>query len=667
MSVLPPPAAKITLCKITRVAIVFPNARQTASTVALLIGLLVFPLAVSSSTAEGISRGARHPMALPQSLPRAEDVGPFLDRLIRTQLARHGIPGAAVALVKGSKILHLGGYGRSDLQRGTPVSAESTLFRTGSVSKSFTWTAVLQLVEQGKLDLHADVNRYLTAFRIPATYPDPITLAHLLTHTAGFEDRAFGVYARTPAELAPLGAFVTSQMPARIFPPGEVSAYSNYGACLAGYIVERVSGVPFENYVEAHILAPLGMAGSSFRQPLPREFESRLAKGYRDSLEPGAFELNLAVPAGALSATAADMSGFMIALLQGGRVGGARILDARSARAMQERQFSNHPAVSGLTYGFQELNIGGQRVLAQPGDMLYFTTALFLLPQHDLGLYVAYNRGRATDAPMELLENILGWFFPSPPWVLPAAPAPRSASDPGRFAGGYRITRRNETGLGKLRKLFAPVRVRVAAPGVLHISGLRVVPESLWRETKPGVFRDLSSPEIVAFRTDASGRATHLFEGNFPIAAYTRLPWYGDPELHFALLALCLPFFAVTPLAWTLSALRHSSGGDLSLDWRSRMAAASMCVVNLLFLLGMIGVIANGRELLFGLTPLARTVLFLPPLSAALTILSLVLAGTAWRRNRWRLRSRLYYSLLGLLGLVFIGSLYYWNLLGTRF
>jgi CubicO group peptidase (beta-lactamase class C family) len=642
------------------------GARRTAPSAALFAGLLLTHPAVLPNDAEHLSPSAAIQIATPQPLSWAETAGLFLDHALSDQLAFRGIPGAAVAVVQGGKILHLAGYGQADLQQRKPVSAETTLFRTGSVSKLFTWTAVMQLVEQGRLDLYADVNQYLSAFQIPETYPEPITLAHLLTHTAGFEERAFGFYARAAGELVPLGRFLADHMPARIFPPGEVSAYSNYGASLAGYVVEQVSGVPFEDYVETQILAPLGMADSSFRQPLPPALAARLATGYRASLQPGDFEWDLAAPAGALSATAADMARFMIAHLQKGRSDTARILGERTTQAMQRRRFTNHPAVSGLTHGFHELDIAGQRVLAQPGDMLHFTSALFLLPEHDLGLYVAYNRGRAADVPLELVYGFLGRFFPSHSWLLPES-LPISDTDVGRFTGSYRSTRRNETGLEKLQEFFSPVRVRVAGPGVLHISGLKVVPESLWMETAPCLFRDRSSPQILAFREDASGRATHLFEDNFPIAGYTRLPWYGAPEIHYALLAVCLALFLLTPIAWSVSALRRPSRGGARLAQRARAAAGTMCVVNLLFLAGMVVVIANGRELLFGITPLARAVLLLPLLSTVLTGLTLFLAVIAWRGSYWSLWSRLHYSLASLSGLAFVGSLHYWNLLGLGF
>jgi CubicO group peptidase (beta-lactamase class C family) len=257
----------------------------------------------------------------------------------------------------------------------------------------------MQLVEQDQLDLNADVSQYLSTFRIPATLSEPITLSHLLTHTAGFEDWSYASHARPPADLDPLGLFLSRSIPARLFPPGEASGYSNYGAALAGYLVALASGLGFEDYVETHILEPLGMSSTSFRQPLPPALAPQLATDYDASLAPGELEWDLARPADALSSTAADMARFMIALLQEGRLGTRRILKAETVATMQRRRFTNHPAVSGLTYGFQELNIAGQRILAQPGDMPYFTAALFLLPKHELGLFVADTIG---EAPREL-------------------------------------------------------------------------------------------------------------------------------------------------------------------------------------------------------------------------------------------------------------------------
>src|SRR5262245_48494785 len=208
---------------------------------------------------------AAHPLT-------AQDVEAFLEGLIPAEIERNDIAGATVAIVKDGKLLFAKGYGYADVAKHTPVSAEETLFRPGSVSKLFTWTAVMQLVEQGKLDLDRDVNEYLD-FKIPATYAEPITLRHLMTHTPGFEEAIKDLFVPDASQLKPLRDYLTNHIPRRIFPPGKIPAYSNYATALAGYIVERVSGKPYNEYIRDEILLALGMNRSTFVQPLPAELE----------------------------------------------------------------------------------------------------------------------------------------------------------------------------------------------------------------------------------------------------------------------------------------------------------------------------------------------------------------------------------------------------------
>src|SRR5215210_1193876 len=235
----------------------------------------------------------------------------FLDDMLARQLAEDHIPGASIAIVKDGRLFFAKGYGYANLDQRTPVVADQTLVRVGSIAKLFTWTAVLQLVEQGKLDLNADVNTYLGDVTIPATYPAPITLAHLLTHTAGFEDRQLGITVSSAGGLAPLGTYLADAMPARVFPPGTVTAYSNYGTTLAGYIVERVSHQPFAQYAQQHILQPLAMRHSTFAQQLPPDLAAQLAVSYDrydNTYHAMPFEYFQIAPAAGLSATASDVA-----------------------------------------------------------------------------------------------------------------------------------------------------------------------------------------------------------------------------------------------------------------------------------------------------------------------------------------------------------------------
>ncbi len=187
-----------------------------------------------------------------------------------------------VVVVKDGQVLLAKGYGYADVEKRIPVDAEHTLFRPGSVTKLFTWTAVMQLVEQGKIDLQADVNTYLTAFQIPATYPQPITMLDLMAHTAGFEEPQSRIWWQSSAEeMTSLEDYLAQNMPARVYPPGQMPAYSNYGATLAGYIVEQVSGEPYEQYIEAHIFTAAGHGSQHHGTAVcPRALAPDMSQGY---------------------------------------------------------------------------------------------------------------------------------------------------------------------------------------------------------------------------------------------------------------------------------------------------------------------------------------------------------------------------------------------------
>ena len=229
------------------------------------------------------------------------DVDGWLDGLIPYGLDTGDIAGAVVVVVKDGQVLTQRGFGYADMKTRKPVDPDTTLFRPGSISKLFTWTAVMQQVQAGKLDLDRDINDYLD-FKIPPAFGKPITLRNLMTHTAGFEETAKYLIATKLADNRPLDAALKRSVPARIYAPGSTASYSNYGASLAGYIVQRVSGEPFEAYVQRHIFAPLGMAHSSFVQPLPAGLGPLLASGYaRASEDPQPYEIIPLSPAGALS------------------------------------------------------------------------------------------------------------------------------------------------------------------------------------------------------------------------------------------------------------------------------------------------------------------------------------------------------------------------------
>ncbi len=399
----------------------------------------------------GAARAAVGPASAAASGPAGPtdpaEIASFLDQLFSQQMDEFHLAGITAVMVRDGYVLFQKGYGYSDLKNQIPVDPKKTLFRIGSTTKLFTWTAVLQLVEQGKLDLNADINQYLD-FQIPDTFPEPITLKHLMSHTAGFEQRAYQALALTPDQIQPLGKFLATHLPARVFPPGQVSVYSDYGVDLAGYIVERVSGVPFNEYIEANILKPLGMTRTTLRQPVPSSLAIDMSNGYQyttNGFQLANFELMNTVPSGAMSSTASDMARFMIAHLQGGSLcPGDResvnaacgsILQAATEQLMQSGLWKPNPGMVGYTHGFMELQYNGQRILHHGGDTAGFHSLLMLLPDQNLGFFVSYNTTSPGFGWEQTLLAFIDHYYPSPPAVN--QPVPGAFSGAEMYAGVY--------------------------------------------------------------------------------------------------------------------------------------------------------------------------------------------------------------------------------------
>ncbi|NIV40235.1 MAG: serine hydrolase, partial [Anaerolineae bacterium] len=334
--------------------------------------LLFLVAAIGATPAPAVQAVEAHPNMLPAAGTRLatgpsspQEMEAFLDDFFEAKMAELHIPGAAIIVVRDGQVYLTKGYGYSDVARQTPVDPAKTAFRAGSVSKLFTWTAVMQVAERGLLDLDADVNRYLGAFQVPETFAQPVTMAHLLTHTAGFEHRWIGTMTRDPGGLEPLSKELAKAMPRRVEAPGVVHSYSNYGTGLAGHLVEQVSGLSFDQYVEENIFYPLGMDGTTFRQPVPEALAANLATGY--TYADGTFDAAAPIyekmaPAGAVTLTPIDMAPFMIAHLHEGAYGDERILEPSTAQEMHRQQFTHHPDMPGMTYGFKERFINGLRV-----------------------------------------------------------------------------------------------------------------------------------------------------------------------------------------------------------------------------------------------------------------------------------------------------------------
>ncbi|MEO8115853.1 MAG: serine hydrolase domain-containing protein, partial [Phenylobacterium sp.] len=404
-----------------------------------------------------------------------QDLDGWLDGYMPYALASSGIPGAVVVVVKDGQVLTEKGYGFADLKSRRPVDPQTTLFRPGSVSKLITWTAVMQQVEAGKIDLDADVNQYLD-FKIPPYDGKPVTMRQLMTHTAGFAETIKHLFPANAKVLRPLDKFISAWTPNRIFPPGEVPAYSNYGAALAGYIVQRTSGEPFDQYLARHIFTPLGMNHSSFSQPLPPALLAGMASGYpRLGAPAGPYEFVGPGPAGSMAATGDDMARFMIAHLNNGQYGQARILQDATARQMHAPQKQYAPPLNGMALGFYHEDANGRVIIGHGGDTVAFHSDLHLLPNDNVGLFISMNSpgkaGLAQNIRQTLLSGFLDRYYPLTETALPTAPTAKAHA--AAMQGVYWSSRRVDTGYLWMLGLLGQLKVAANKDGTLTVSALK--------------------------------------------------------------------------------------------------------------------------------------------------------------------------------------------------
>lgn len=603
------------------------------------------------------------------------DLETFLDEFFREQIKTLHIPGAAFVLVKDGKIPFTKGYGFANLQNRTPVMPEQTVFRVASVSKLFTATAVMQLVERGSLNLNDDVNKYLKLFQLPEDYPRPVTIAHLLTHTAGFGERYIGMAARRESDVVPLGQYLAARMPPRVMPPGDTISYSNHGIALAGHLVEVISGVPFARYVEENILKPLGMSSSSFLAP--NDLKSRLAVGYEyknGTYRPFSFDYGQIAPAGSLISTASDMARFMIAHLQDGRYGSLRILSEATAHDMHGRHFTHHPRLPGFAYGFYEYVKNGQRAIMHDGDWGGFGSRLFLLPEQNLGLFVSYNNDHFK-LREELVKQFLDRFFPVQE-KQPIPPTGELWNQASRFTGFYRVNRYPRHTFDKLGLLYllgSEFRVTADAEGRLTVHDPREFGDPVrYVPVEPLLFRSLEDESYVAFRENREGRITRMFLQFAGPASLEKLSWYETAAFQSRLAGFIAIVFLSACAAWVyqrlIRRLRKPGGADIGLSRLARILGRLVSALNVIFLSGLPLTLAwDPIQLTYGVPGLVIGLLCIPLLTSILTIGLPICAVLAWKNGYWSITERLHYSLITLAALVFIPFLLYWNLLGFRY
>ncbi len=592
----------------------------------------------------------------------------FLDGFFATAMDSLHVPGAVFVFVENGRIVLNKGYGFANLTTKARVDPDTTLFQIASVSKLFTATAVMQLYEQGKLQLDEDVNTYLTTFKIPDTFPKPVTLRSLMTHTAGFDERGIGMAAPTAKEWIPLGDYLKARLPPRVRPVGDGASYSNHGVGLEGYIVEQVAGMPFNDYIGKYIYQPLGMTHSTFAiiDPLP----PTLAQGYRFNgldYKPEPHLYNNVIPAGGLLTTGDDIARFMIAHLQNGQYGDARILGEATTKEMHARQYSPDPRMEGSAVQFFEDNVNGYAAIQHGGDLPGFASLLYLIPEKNAGFFVSMNVDR--DELRRLLTKVfMDRFYPAitqPPPLHTSADFKQRAA---LYVGRYRDNRHEEKGLAKTAAMLTEVHVALGeTDGELIVQSGNETTRAI--ELEPGLFRREDADHRLIFTPGSAATPGRMDSEH---ASFRKLAvWETAPAQQLFIASVLIVFLSTLVgsigRGFSRGVMRRPDNSDRTTRIARRLAFGA-ALLNIVVLVGL-GWGLTGTDqnaFLFGMPLQFKALLCLPPITTALAagmviVLLFVLFGRVLSAG-----AKFRYLLVTVAAAAMVPFFSYWNLYGFR-
>lgn len=632
------------------------------------------PLDKEISSAEGadpVSMADAVPTTLP---PRKtlENLESFVDGVIGGLRESHKVAGVTVAVVYDGEIALTKGYGYADAARLVPVDPDKTLFRPGSISKPFTWTAVMQLVERGKLDLDTDVNEYLTQFQIPEAFGAPVTLRHILSHTAGFEDGGVGyLYAKGVDDLKPVAEFLEEYMPARVREPGTYASYSNWASALAGLIVANQSGLDFDTYADKNIFEPLGMNYSTFREPVPDDIAAgqseNLTRRGGEYVDAGFEYIHNFAGAGSMSTTAGDMARFMLAHLGDGSYEGGRILSPQMTKQMRQPLHRHHKAMSAMLHGFYEQTHNGRFAYGHAGSTVIFHSRMSLLPEEGVGIFISTNSPAGARIASAFEKAFFDQYFPPrTPYPHPdAVQSGEASADVAKrvreYVGAYRSTRRAYTDYQKTSAIFTGDRfITAAANGGILAGGSRYV------EGQKDVFVSVDNPDHkLIFGRDEDGVVNYMFLGSGAGAAiaYEKIGFWDQARTHQRILGFgfLISIAVICGSIWAFPKRRRMKGGEKL----SRLLVFGASVSYLVAIGFFAAALSKGLGAVYrhGIDNL-HIILTLWLVGALLALAALPALGIAWARGYWSIFGRLRHTLVVIALLAMAWSLNYWNLVG---
>tara|TARA_B110000027_G_scaffold132643_1_gene159250 strand:+ start:6819 stop:8729 length:1911 start_codon:yes stop_codon:yes gene_type:complete len=593
----------------------------------------------------------------------------FFDGLVLPLMQINNSPSGVIVLTKSGQTIFAKGYGYENINNRNAVKPQKTLFRPGSVSKLATWIAVMQMVENGLLDLDADINDYLKTFQLADSFPGkPVTMRHIMTHTAGFEDGALGyLILRDPALIVDLAKSLREHQPERVNPPGTQTAYSNYGASLAGLVVANISEQSFPEFIQQNIFDVLGMGRSTFLEPLPNHLSENMAMAY--SYKGGEyweqpFEiLSNFSPAGALSSTGTDMAIFAQAILGGGQYEGRRILKKTTVDQMLNRNFSHDERLMGMALGFVEREENGVRLLGHGGDTQYFHSDLVIDQQNEISIFVSFVGDGGRTIRSAIASAFYDTFFAQEknPILAPSGFSDRAEE----YAGYYRPWRSSFTKFDKATSMSYGIAVTVTGDSSLLVQMPRKT--SRYVEVAEHLFVEKYGPGKIAFQTNIRGKITGLVVDGLPYTSMFKAPFYYTKNFNLGFLALTILVFVgvILRFLYQKSEFLRLSGPD----GRVARLALTIATVNLItiVLLGVVMTI-SGDHVLSEIPKLFKAWLVLPIITTLLAVFAFYsfvvvwrdgLCGSAWGRAR--------FSAVVASAIFVCWFYYFWNLLGFNY
>lgn len=628
----------------------------------------------------------------------------WADRTFDEAFEHHRFSGLVVAMVKDGELVFSKGYGYQDYREETPVIPDKTRFRIGSATKVFTATAIAQLLQSGQIkSLDDPVNGYLKRIQLPDAFGEPIRFWHLLTHQAGFEDRAFGMAADKPIGVPLEAATIEAAMRNIVREPGTVTVYSNFSTALLGLAIEDISGQTVYDFFQQHIFTPLGMTETvlSIDISAPENLGVPYAFFPDGSVQeiPYVGIHPLIAPAGSIVTTAADMAKFMIAHIDAGRTAPEPILSPQMFRLMHTRKAGNHPAVSAMGMKFFIQSWNGEKVVEHGGGWPGFQTVMIMLPDSGVGVFISImggspsvglgeqllslvtdtrlsgnktNRERIRFDPPLTLDDTREWVLSYLLGNYRPPLAKKVDQDLGPYLGSYWRERRSYHTVEAVFQLLnagsSVIQVERGSDYSLKINGvdgyLPMEQDVFWKPRDPSLPRHLKPPEpLYAFSLN-NGKADYMT----PLLSYDvwQRTGFWNPRSTARLMGI---LFVVALLGLVTPLWKSASRQEKTAKWLPLLFILCLILMPVVLLSGYPEGSNLGYPLLLGEPGRFVALISLANGAALIALMMAVFAAQGWRNGYWRagrliFSKRCYYTIVALGAVLFIPCFRLLNLIG---